>query len=213
MPTSDGWDALCERGWLVKLRAEQDLWPDNQNNLCIVLQGMMRLCHLTEEGKAVTIVAATTGGILGRHPYLTRPRCGMIAEAMTDTVLLILTLEQFFAFMEDSVYNGALHTWLLSDLDNFHSCIYDRLQIHQAGAREKLARILLATGEAGFAPKLKRRQIAELANLTAETTARLVTAMADEGLLKNREVTALDNDEQRALTGIVLARNSSLPYF
>jgi CRP-like cAMP-binding protein len=65
----------------------------------------------------------------------------------------------------------------------------------------------------GLAPKLKRRQIAELANLTAETTARLVTAMADEGLLKNREVTALDNDEQRALTGIVLARNSSLPYF
>jgi hypothetical protein len=34
----------------------------------------------------------------------------MIAEAMTDTVLLILTLEQFFAFMEDSVYKrGATH--------------------------------------------------------------------------------------------------------
>jgi CRP-like cAMP-binding protein len=208
----NSWHVLFEGGRLVKLRAEQDLWLEDQNNLYIVLKGVMRLYHLTDEGKATTIVAATTGGILGRHPYLTQPRRGMIAEAMTETVLLTLTLEQFQTFMEDSVYYGALHTWLLRDLDNFHSCIYDRLQTHEAGAREKLARILLAISAAGLASRLKRRQIAELANLTVETTVRLITAMMDKGLLKNREVTSLDDDEQRALSRVIMERNSSLPY-
>jgi CRP-like cAMP-binding protein len=209
---SDSWHVLFEGGRFVKLRAEQDLWLEGQDNLYIVLKGMMRLYRLTDEGKATTIVAATTGGILGRHPYLTQPRRGMIAEAMTETVLLTLTLEQFQTFMEDSAYYNALHTWLLRDLDNFHSCIFDRLQTHEAGAREKLARILLTISAAGLAHKLKRRQIAELANLTVETTVRLITVMTDEGLLKNREVTSLDDDEQRALSRIIMARGSSLPY-
>ena len=93
--------------------------------------------------------------------------------------------------------------WLRYTLDQQLAETYTRLELEHDTAKAKVAHVLLTLDRQALLERMTRQQIADLANLTIETTVRTISQFLREGILKGSHFTKLSEAECAALGAIL----------
>lgn len=201
------WQRFAAVGVPTELRAEGFLWTpgdDVANSSYLVTSGLVRLYHPTSSGSAVTLLAVGTGGFLGYHPETDDQAHVTGAEALCDTSLLALPSERVGEwFKELNAFGQAFVAWLQQDLIAQLRDTQLRLGLEHDSAAVRVAHALLALDRQSLLSRMSRTHIAELANLTVETTVRSISQFVREGRLKRSRFTRLSEAERLALADLL----------
>ena len=217
-PITQFFDTQGER---LTLKSHTFLWKSGEavKTLYLVQTGLLRLFNVRKDGTTTTLLGVGAGGLVGTHPLLGVVEASAGAEALLPSQVSSLPVDAYRAWL-DSATNGTadsatledLQAWLFSDLRRHLADTYARLELAHASASERLARVLLSLNALGLLASARRRQLAELANLTVETTVRTLRTWEDEGVLSSRRLGTLSAPERDALAALLYNDNLTLPY-
>ena len=213
-PITQFFDTQGER---LSLKSQTFLWKSGEavKTLYLVQTGLLRLFNVREDGTTTTLLGVGAGGLVGTHPLLGVVEASAGAEALLPSQVSGLPVDAYRAWLDSATDNATLEdlqTWLFSDLRRHLADTYARLELAHASASERLARVLLSLNALGLLASAQRRQLAELANLTVETTVRTLRTWEDEGVLSSRRLGTLSASERDALAALLYNDNLTLPY-
>ena len=199
------------------LKSHTFLWKSGEavETLYLVETGLLRLLNIRSDGTTTTLLGVGAGGLVGTHPLLGVVETSAGAEALLSSQVRGVPIEVFRAWLDspaDSTTLEDLQAWLFSDLRRHLADTYARLELAHASASERLARVLLSLNALGLLASARRQQLAELANLTVETTVRTLRIWEDEGILSSRRLETLSVSEREALAALLHNDNLTLPY-
>ena len=200
------WNDFIRIGTPAHAKAGELLWEPgdaHEGESCLVVRGLVRLYHPSRKGDAVTLLAVSAGGLLGHHPETNRPHTTG-AEALLSSDLLRLSATHVTRWRGGTDETSRTFTlWLRHSLDQQLNETYTRLELDHDSARAKVAHVLLTLDRQALLDRMTRQQIADLANLTLETTVRTISQFLREGLLKGSRFTVLSKQERLALAEIL----------
>ena len=200
------WNDFIRIGTPAHAKAGELLWEPgdaHEGESCLVVRGLVRLYHPSRKGDAVTLLAVSAGGLLGHHPETNRPHTTG-AEALLSSDLLLLPAEHTTRWLSGKDETSlAFVRWLRHTTDQQMSETYLRLELDHDSAKAKVAHILLTLDRQVLLERMTRQQIADLANLTLETTVRTISQFLREGTLHSSHFTALSEAERLALAEIL----------
>ena len=175
------WKAFLALGEPLRMEAGALLWEPgdpHEGESYLVVRGLVRLYHPSRKGDAVTLLAIGAGGLVGHHPLLEppkgvgRPRATG-AEALCSSDLLTLPAAHVTTWLRGTdATSTAFSGWLRRTVDQQLAETYTRLELEHDTARAKVAHVLLTLDRQTLLNRMTRQQIADLANLTIETTVR-----------------------------------------
>ena len=200
------WDSLSSLGEGVSVEMGELLWEPGdlyEGESYLVVRGLVRLYHPSRKGEAVTLLAVGAGGLLG-HYSETRSHRATGAEALCPSDLLTLSAEYVTRWLKGmDETSRAFLTWLRHTTDQQLAETYTRLELDHDTARAKVAHVLLTLDRQALLDRMTRQQIADLANLTTETTVRTISQFLREGVLRGSHFTVLSEAERLALAEIL----------
>ena len=201
------WRRFTAGGVPATLRAGTFLWTpgdDVAGSSYLVTTGLMRLYHPTSSGQVVTLLAVGAGGFLGYRLGTDDQAHITGAEALTDAALLTLRPEQVAHWLggQDEVGRAFLG-WLYEDLLAQLSDTQLRLGLEHSSAAARVAHALLALDRQSLLSRMSRAHIAELSNLSVETTVRTISQFVSEGRLERSRFVNLSEAERLALADLL----------
>ncbi|MCA9838757.1 MAG: Crp/Fnr family transcriptional regulator [Trueperaceae bacterium] len=211
------WKLVQTYGQSIEVEAGQLLWQSGDfrtEHFYLVTRGLLRLFHDTSSAKVVTLLAIGPGGILGHHhnPKIKTHVTG--AEAVTYSKLLAFPSDKLAHLLQQTDDLGRAFTfWFRDQLFLQLAESNTRLELEHDSAKVKVAHILLALDRQGYLDRIDRQHIADLANLTVETTVRTLSQLLREGILKTSHFTTLQETERLALADLLEPYEATeLPY-
>lgn len=190
-----------------RLGARELLWePGDERNdeSFLVLDGLVRLYHPSRNGHAVTLLLVGPGGLLGHHPELQHHPYTTGAEAMCAGRVLPLAADRVTRWLQERDDTGrAFVRWLRSTVNRQLAETYTRLQLEHDVAAVRVAHVLLVLDRHALLDRMARQDLADLANLTLETTVRVISRFVRDGLLANSRLATLSLDERLALAALL----------
>lgn len=172
----------------------------------IVLTGLMRLYHPTRKGTAITLLTISKGGIFGHHPNLQHRPFSTGAEALCDTKLLNLPAPKVTEWLLANDPTGLeFVAWLRKNVNRQLDETYVRLELEHDSAKAKVAHVLLTLDRQALLDRMSRQKIADIANLTVETTVRSITQLIREEVLEGSHFTVLSKNERFNLARLLEA--------
>lgn len=155
--------------------------------LPLVLSGRVKMCHPFSSGKEVIIGIFGPGEIFAVPPVFDDEPYPASAFAMDQSELIVIGRDAVMKlFSESEEFALAIVKWMCSMLRD-KTAIIQSLAVSSPERRIASVLLRLADNAPTSAPlqiTLRRREIAEMAGLTTETTIRTTTKLAARGLLK-----------------------------
>ena len=193
------------------------LWEPGEyrNSDCfVVVHGLTRLYHLSRKGLPVTLLLLGAGSLLGHHPDLEHRPYATGAEALCATQLLALPAQTISTWLRGSdALSVSFADWVRHGVNEQLDETFVRLELEHDSAKFKVAHTLLTLDRQALLDRMSHQHIADIANLSLETTVRSVTQLLREGYLQNSHFTALSDAERLALTGLLEPfEPTDLPY-
>ena len=202
------WKTFLSLGEPLRMEAGALLWEPgdpHEGESYLVVRGLVRLYHPSRKGDAVTLLAVGAGGLVGHHPLVEPPK-GMGrphatgAEALCSSDLLTLPAAHVTTWLRGTdATSTAFSGWLRRTVDQQLAETYTRLELEHDTARAKVAHVLLTLDRQTLLNRMTRQQIADLANLTIETTVRTISQFLRDGTLRSSHFTVLSEAERGAL--------------
>lgn len=155
--------------------------------LPIVISGAVKMIRSPEIGKEVIIGIFGKGEMFAVPPVFDGGPCPATAVAMEESVILHIYRKDFLEILhESSEFAFAVIAWTCEMLREKTSIIRS---LATASPEYRIGNLLvkLANAQSPVFPvkiTIRRQDIAEMANLTTETTIRVIRRLADQGLLK-----------------------------
>lgn len=201
------WTQFVQVGTHVRARKSELLWAPGETRedvSYLVLRGLARLYHPGRKGDAVTLLLLGSGDLLGHHPELGYRPYATGAETLCASDLLSLPA----ASVEDWLYGSTpisalFKTWLRRSANRQLENTFQRIELEHDAARVRVAHTLLALDRQALLERMSRQQIADVANLSLETTVRCITQLLRDGHLKTTRFTALSEPERWALVRLL----------
>jgi CRP/FNR family cyclic AMP-dependent transcriptional regulator len=163
------------------------LQGDKADFLPIVISGRVKMCHPFTSGKEVIIGIFGPGEMFAVPPVFDNEPYPASAFAIEQTELITIARDRVMKlFAESEEFAFAVVKWMCSMLRD-KTAIIQSLAV--SSPERRIASVLLrladnAPANAPFQITLRRREIAEMAGLTTETTIRTTTRLAARGILK-----------------------------
>ncbi len=160
---------------------------DDAAFLPIVILGMIKMVRYPEAGKEIIIGTFQPGELFAIPPALDGKRFPATAVAMVDSEVLLLPRKDFLALMEAS---SEFSSVVMGRMCGILRDRTDTVQIMATpSAEQRVANVLLLlAGEVngGDVKKIthRRKDIAEMAGLSLETTIRVVRKLTTKGCFK-----------------------------
>jgi len=155
--------------------------------LPIVMSGAVKMIRTPEIGKEVIIGIFREGEMFAVPPVFDGGKYPATAIAIEDSVLLQISRREFLQLLNESTeFAFQVIGWTCEMLREKTSIIRT---LSAASPEYRVARVLLklVEGRASAVPfriAARRQDIAEMANLTTETTIRVIRRFADQGLVR-----------------------------
>ena len=159
---------------------------DKADHLPIVLSGKVKMLHLLEGGKEVIIGIFEKGEMFAVPPVFDGGKYPASAMTMEDTDLLLLERKKFLELLRRSPeFSFYIIGWMCAMLREKTATIQN---LATASPDSRIAHILLRLSERSESEPVKitlrRREIAEMAGLTTETTIRVIIKLAEMDLIR-----------------------------
>ncbi|MFE7065128.1 Crp/Fnr family transcriptional regulator [Sutcliffiella sp. NPDC057660] len=178
------------------------LSPDHPiSALFLLKKGQVRLYRMNAQGKQFTVDILTDGNIFGETSTLSLTDDQMYAEAMTDTYLCVIGVEEFEEFIEK---NPKIAIKFISILSNRLKEVYSMSEkIALSDVKYRIIFLLLKLSEKTGRRKKEWQTInmllthADIANMigsTRETTSAILSQLKKEGLIKKGLKLSIDAD-------------------
>ncbi len=157
--------------------------------LPIVLSGKVKMVHFLEAGKEVIIGIFARGEMFAVPPVFDGEPYPATAVAMEKTKILLLYRQDFLRLLkESSEFSFAVISWMCEMLREKTAAIQNLATAspeHRAGnILVRLTKNDAALDKQPIMISVRRRDIAEMAGLTVETTIRAVRRLADKNLIR-----------------------------
>lgn len=170
----------------------------------VIVAGVARLYCLGRRGLPVTLLMVGAGGLIGHHPDLQHQPYATGAEAVSACDVLELPAERVAAWLEArDEFGRTFVAWLRGVVNRQVVDTYERLRLERESARARVAHVLLALDRQASLSGITRQQVADLANLTLETTIRTIAELVRTHALEGARLTVLSAAERSALAGIL----------
>ena len=198
---------LVAEGAVQCVEAGELLWQSGDERSgqgYIVTKGLFRLFHPSRSGNVVTLLAVAPGGILGYQGASKRKTHLSGAEAVYASQVLSVPVVRLESLLQASDAVGqAFTSWFGNTMFQQLAETDTRLELEHDSAKAKVAHVLLALDAQGCLDRLTRQTIADLANLSLETTVRQISRLLKEGVLGSSHFTALTLKERLALAELL----------
>lgn len=173
---------------------------EKPSGLYVVCRGRAKIYKTSRTGEQLLTKIEAPGDLLGHRALLSGEQYTSDAEAMDETVVSLISTEEFHSFLKRH-FNATLALLRALSLDVRRGEEKAR-DIAFKPARSRLADILLRFRPADpkakpLVPDFKRRELAEMAGLTVETTVRLLKDFVLRGLIAKQEKFILIKDPER----------------
>jgi CRP-like cAMP-binding protein len=169
---------------------------DTPNSIYLIQKGMVGLFRIAENGKESLLRLFSENNLLGHRSMIAEEEYHATAVALTDVELLVISKEEWSKLIQIPEINSKLLKQLASDLG--HS------ELRLAGLVDKPAKLRIV--ESLIFLKLKhaghiftRKEIAEFAGSTTETTARVMSELESSSLLVKDGRDYIIPDPEKAL--------------
>lgn len=201
------WQTFSSRGTPKRLAPNELLWTPGSNfpeHKYVVTSGLLRLYHVTSSGNGVTLLTVSAGGFLGQHTDAATENQMTGAEALCETELLFLPLEQTSRWLSQKDDVGRLFAgWIYDDLVAQLRDTQLRFSLEHDTALVCVVHALLVLDHLNLLERMSRQQIATVANLTVETTVRVISKLLREGHLASSRFTTLSDKERLTLADLL----------
>ncbi|GAP38541.1 Crp/Fnr family transcriptional regulator [Piscinibacter sakaiensis] len=174
-----------------------DAWPG-------IVEGLVKLCHRTEDGREVTYTGVHAGGWFGEGTVLKGEPRRYEVIALRDTTVALLDRASFLWLFENSVrFNHFLVGQLSERLGQFMGLLEnDRLRDPVARVARALASLLnpVLYPEAGMRLVLSQEEVGLLAGVSRGVANRTLRALCAAGALEVAygAITVLDLEQLRS---------------
>lgn len=182
--------AVLERsGHRRSYSAEQEIFVEGSEAhfLPVVISGAVKMIRCPDVGKEVIIGIFRAGEMFAVPPVFDGGPYPASAFAVEDTVLLQINRKAFLRILnESSEFAIAVIAWM-SEMLREKTTIIRNLAIASPERRIGNVIVKLAENQNTVYPvkiTVRRQDIAEMANLTTETTIRAIRRLADQKLLR-----------------------------
>jgi CRP-like cAMP-binding protein len=180
---------LERRAHVRSFAANEELFAQGEDAafLPIVVSGRVKMLHYLEPGKEVIIGIFEEGEMFAVPPVFDGKTYPSTAVAMERSKLMILGRDQFLDLIRKSdEFAFAVIEWMCEMLREKTSTIQT---LATASPEQRVGNVLmkLAVKEEAEGPvkiTLRRRDIAEMAGLTTETTIRVIRNLAAKGMIE-----------------------------
>lgn len=211
------WTSFTSLGTPFRVDAGQLLWEPGdtrEDESYLVVNGLVRLYHPSRGGSAVTLLAVGAGGLLGHHPALQQHPYATGAEALCASQLFVLSAAKVSGWLQEKDDTGRIFvSWLREAVNGQLAETFARLELEHDSAKVRVAHVLLALDRQALLDRMTRQNLADLANLTLETTVRNISQLVREGTLKSSHFTVLSEAERLALAALLEPYEpADLPY-
>ncbi|MEA3319553.1 MAG: Crp/Fnr family transcriptional regulator [Bacillota bacterium] len=170
--------------------------------LFFLKEGQVRLYRMNQMGKQFTVDILTSGNIFGETSTLSLTDDQIYAEAMIDTYLCIMGVEEFEEFI---VKNQTIAIKLINILSNRLKEVYSLSEkIALSDVKYRIVYLLLKLSEKTgkrkkewqtINMKLTHADIANMIGSTRETTSAIISQLKKEGLIKKRLTLSINADK------------------
>jgi CRP/FNR family transcriptional regulator len=212
----------------LKILSKLDIFSDLNNDELLELINISELCsfpkstiiyregdqpeyiYIIGEGRIMSFSNSLSGrmiggnvskDIIGLHSLLTNEPRWLCAEAVDDVVVLRVNRQDFLLHLKNK---PMLQLKLLVRADKMLQIMSNRLKaLTDSSADQRVIDILYGLYEKfGSLLPFKIVEIASLAGLTRETTARIISRLRKNGIIKSRwnDITIVDIDRLKILT-------------
>ncbi|WP_421379791.1 Crp/Fnr family transcriptional regulator [Bacillus salacetis] len=159
--------------------------------LFLLKEGQVRLYRMNHQGKQFTVDILTGGNIFGETSTLSLTDDDIYTEAMTDTYLCVIGVDEFEAFIEK---NPKIALKFINILSNRLKEVYTLSEkIALSDVKYRILFLLLKLSEKTgkrkkewqtINMKLTHADIAGMVGSTRETTSAMISALKKEGYIK-----------------------------
>ncbi|QFT87624.1 Global nitrogen regulator [Bacillus sp. THAF10] len=170
--------------------------------LFFLKEGQVRLYRMNQMGKQFTVDILTSGNIFGETSTLSLTDDQIYAEAMIDTYICIMGVEEFEEFI---VKNPTIAIKLINILSNRLKEVYSLSEkIALSDVKYRIVYLLLKLSEKTgrrkkewqtINMKLTHADIANMIGSTRETTSAIISQLKKEGLIKKRLTLSINADK------------------
>ncbi|MCA1064022.1 Crp/Fnr family transcriptional regulator [Rossellomorea sp. AcN35-11] len=169
--------------------------------LFFLKEGQVRLYRMNHQGKQFTVDILTSGNIFGETSTLSLTDDQIYAEAMTDTYLCIMGVDEFEDFI---VKNPKIAIKLINILSNRLKEVYSLSEkIALSDVKYRVVYLLVKLSEKTgkrkkewqtINMKLTHADIANMIGSTRETTSAIISQLKKDGLIKKGLRLSIDAD-------------------
>lgn len=182
---------------------------ENADSIYLVADGLVKLCHLTADGKASTLAFIKVGEVFGELSLLEVGNRDEYCEAVDDTTIVRIPRDTLLPFMEANMQFVVAITKIVGFR---RRRIENRLKsLLFASNQQRLSHLLLDLAEQfGSAVdegiriglKLSHQELANLIGTTRETVTILLGKMKAEGIVDGRRESVVLKDVWRLASSV-----------
>lgn len=182
---------------------------ENADSIYLVADGLVKLCHLTSDGKASTLAFIKVGEVFGELSLLDVSNRDEYCEAVEDTTIVRIPRDALLPFMEANMQFVVAITKIVGFR---RRRIENRLKsLLFASNQQRLSHLLLDLAEQfGSAVdegiriglKLSHQELANLIGTTRETVTILLGKMKAEGIVDGRRESVVLKDVWRLASSV-----------
>lgn len=182
---------------------------ENADSIYLVADGLVKLCHLTADGKASTLAFIKVGEVFGELSLLEVGNRDEYCEAVEDTTIVRIPRDALLPFMEANMQFVVAITKIVGFR---RRRIENRLKsLLFASNQQRLSHLLLDLAEQfGSAVdegiriglKLSHQELANLIGTTRETVTILLGKMKAEGIVDGRRESVVLKDVWRLASSV-----------
>jgi CRP-like cAMP-binding protein len=183
--------SLKKNARLKTFNANQEIFAQSEPALFlpIILSGEVKMVRYLNAGKEIILSVFGDGEMFAVPPAFDGAPYPATAVAMVKTKLLLLYRDDFLRRLrESSEFSFAIISWMCEMLREKSSTIQN---LATSSPEYRVAHTLLRLAEKTHSDdakiNLRRRDIAEMAGLTTETTIRVVRKLAEKNLIEIRQ--------------------------
>jgi len=189
--SSDLIESLNKAGRTKTFNEGKEIFAEGERAdfLPIIITGKVKMIHFLEAVKEVILRIFGGGEMFAVPPVFDGEPYPSTAIAVEKAKLLLLYRKDFLRLLEESnEFSFAVIGWMSEMLREKTATIQN---LATASPEQRTGRILVRAAKNGNSPEiapvkisLRRKDIAEMAGLTVETTIRAIRRLADKNLIK-----------------------------
>jgi len=181
---------------------------EKPNGAYVVCSGKTKVFKTSRTGQQLIMSLKGPGQLMGYRSLLAGENYSGSAEAMEVSTVSFIDQEAFFSFLKR--HGTAMFQLLRKLAQDVRESQEKALDIVHKPAKARVSDALLRTmhlnghKEQPVVSGVKRREIAEMAGLTVETTVRVLKELEDRGLIRREQkgIVILDQDKIRHLASL-----------